>query len=304
MDESYEILCIDDGSTDGSPAILDEYGKRYAHISVMHVDNNGPSAARTLGIEASTGQYVAFADSDDHYAAGRLMRIVRQLHDHAGHGVYVFGFLERDTRDAEPWEHRPLDHCGEVVPLSDFLDAYSRPENIALMNYLFNKVYRADIAKSASFDPAVSLGEDALYNYACYASCDDVLISPVSAYVYENCSTSSLSRGEGLDHVWAAYRRILDAIGPLLAGRGLEGRLRLLQRSYTIGALHEYMRKRDIAEQDHRTVVDILAYMRANGRSWTLDGVGAFDVLLIRCVGMGGVPLGLLLCEGKRLLRR
>lgn len=304
MDEPYEIICVDDGSTDGTPAVLDDYAKRYAGVSVMHVGNNGPSAARTLGLQAATGRYMAFADSDDYYAAGRLARIVRQLRDHAGHGVYVFGFWERDTPDAEPLEHRPLDHCEKRVSVSDFLDAYSRPEHIALMNYLFNKVYRADIAKSAEFDSSVSLGEDALYSYACYTSCDDVLISPVSAYVYENCSASSLSRGKDLDHVWTAYRTILDAIEPLLAGRGLEGRLRLLQRSYAIGALHAYIRKRDIAEQDRRAAMDILVYMRANGRAWSFDGLGAFDGLLMRCVRMGYLRVGMLLCAAKRCAER
>ncbi|OZG61721.1 glycosyl transferase family 2 [Bifidobacterium myosotis] len=304
MGESYEIICVDDGSTDGTPAILDTYSEQYGSISVIRVDNNGPSAARTRGIHSTTGRYIAFVDSDDYYAAEQLERIVEELRDNEGHAVYVFGYLERDKPGKVTRKCQPSGSTEGAMLLAEFLDIYSRPENISLMNYLFNKVYRADIAKSVDFDFSVSLGEDALYNYKCYASCGDVFVSRTAAYVYENYSASSLSRGKGLDYVWRAYRTILEAIKPLLTGRGLGERFWSLQRSYAISALHEYMRKRDSTGQDRRAAKEILTYMCAEGRSWPLDGVGAFDALLMRCVRMGGVPLGLLLCEAKRLLRR
>ncbi|MBT1179931.1 glycosyltransferase family 2 protein [Bifidobacterium vespertilionis] len=304
MDEPYEIICVDDGSTDGTPIILDDYSNRYDSISVMHIDNNGPSIARNRGVHAVTGRYIVFCDSDDYYASGQLARIVKQLRDHEGHGVYVFGYWERDKPGAELKQHQPSDIIEGVVPLSKFLDVYSQPDNISLMNYLFNKVYRSDIAKSVDFDSSVSLGEDALYNYTCFVACDDVFTSRTAAYVYENYSTSSLSRGRSLDCVWTAYRMILGDIEPLLISYGLGESLRLLQRSYAISALHEYMRKRDINEQDRHAARKVLTYVRANGRSWSLDGMGPFDVLLLRCVLIGGSLLGMSLCEGKRLLKR
>lgn len=302
--EPYEIICVDDGSTDDSSRMLDDYAIGHEALSVIHIANGGPSRARERGMALAKGRYIAFADSDDYYAAGRLTRIVEQLRGHEGYGVYVFGYLERNKPEGDFKERWPSDSIEGALPLSDFLGTYSKPENISLMNYLFNKVYRADIAKSVNFDFSVSLGEDALYNYACYASCDDVFASRTSAYIYENYSASSLSRGKGLDYVWRAYRTILEAIKPLLAGYGLGERLWLLQRSYAISALHDYIRKRDSTGQDRHAAKEILTYMCAEGRSWPLDGVGAFDVLLMRCVRMGGVPLGLLLCEAKRLLRR
>lgn len=304
MNESYEIICVDDGSTDDSPAVLDDYSERYDSISVLHVDNNGPSVARTRGVQAATGRYIAFADSDDYYAAGLLSRIVGQLCDYEGYGIYVFGYLERDKPMEKPLEHRISNLVEKAMPISEFLDIYSQPENISLMNYLFNKMYRADIAKSVDFDSAVLLGEDAIYNYACYASCDDVFVSRTAAYVYENYSAGSLSRGKRLDYVWTAYQTILTAIRPLLSEHKLEERFRLLQRSYAISALHEYIRKRDIAKRDRHAVKDILTFVRAHGSSWSLDGVGTVDALLVRSVSMGCLPLGLLLCEGKRLLQR
>lgn len=61
----YDILLVDDGSTDNSPQICDDYAKAYDFISVIHKENGGLSAARNTGISNAEGEYVYFPDSDD-----------------------------------------------------------------------------------------------------------------------------------------------------------------------------------------------------------------------------------------------
>lgn len=63
--ENLEILLIDDGSTDESGAICDEYGKKDKRIRVVHQENQGLSGARNTGTALATGDYIAFVDSDD-----------------------------------------------------------------------------------------------------------------------------------------------------------------------------------------------------------------------------------------------
>ncbi len=69
-----EILLIDDGSTDSSPLICDEYSKKYPFISVIHQENKGLGGARNTGIAAASGKYLFFLDSDDFIHKEALMR--------------------------------------------------------------------------------------------------------------------------------------------------------------------------------------------------------------------------------------
>lgn len=61
----YEILLVDDGSTDRSGAICDEYAAAHAQVRVFHKPNGGVSSARNVGIDAAQGTYIFFVDSDD-----------------------------------------------------------------------------------------------------------------------------------------------------------------------------------------------------------------------------------------------
>lgn len=70
--DSFELLLIDDGSTDGSPAICDEFGRLDSRVKVFHKENGGICAARNYGMERAQGEYIAFSDHDDIVLPGFL----------------------------------------------------------------------------------------------------------------------------------------------------------------------------------------------------------------------------------------
>lgn len=65
--KQIEVICVDDGSTDGSYAILSEYAKRYNNLLLFHQKNAGSGCARNFGMQKATGEYIAFMDGDDFY---------------------------------------------------------------------------------------------------------------------------------------------------------------------------------------------------------------------------------------------
>ena len=63
-----EILCLDDGSTDGSPELLDAYAAKDARIRALHRENCGVAETRNVGVGLARGEYILFVDSDDYIA--------------------------------------------------------------------------------------------------------------------------------------------------------------------------------------------------------------------------------------------
>lgn len=75
--DNKEIILVNDGSTDNSPAICDEYTKRYDYIKVIHKANGGLSDARNKGVASATGDYILFVDSDDYIEKDSLSHIMQ-----------------------------------------------------------------------------------------------------------------------------------------------------------------------------------------------------------------------------------
>ena len=77
--DNYEVICINDGSTDGSAAILDEYAAKYPNLKVQHVANGGTAKARNLGMELAQGEYIWFVDSDDWIQPGAILALINWM---------------------------------------------------------------------------------------------------------------------------------------------------------------------------------------------------------------------------------
>ena len=69
-----EVICIDDGSTDDSAAILDFWEKRDSRLKIIHQKNQGPGVARNAGLDIARGEYICFLDADDRLSSGAALR--------------------------------------------------------------------------------------------------------------------------------------------------------------------------------------------------------------------------------------
>ena len=79
--EDWEAICVNDGSTDNSGTILEEYGHKDGRFKIVNQPNGGLSAARNTGLKTATGEYVLFLDSDDWLEGNALERVSESLTD-------------------------------------------------------------------------------------------------------------------------------------------------------------------------------------------------------------------------------
>lgn len=101
--EGCEVILVDDGSKDGSPAICDAYAAAHPElIRVLHQENAGPGAARNAGISAARGEWFLFVDSDDRLAPNALQRLRAAIAEEEA-DVISFQFYKESVK-GETWE--------------------------------------------------------------------------------------------------------------------------------------------------------------------------------------------------------
>ena len=94
---AFELICVDDGSTDNSPAILKEYAQRDSRLRILRQQNRGGGAARNLGMDNAQGEYLIFLDSDDFFRSDLLERTLGRAEE-TGADIVLFGAKKYDTK--------------------------------------------------------------------------------------------------------------------------------------------------------------------------------------------------------------
>ena len=91
-EDSYEIICINDGSTDKTKDILDNYASKEDRITVYHKINEGAAIARSYGVSKASGDYVMFVDSDDTIISNAVSSMVKIILEDRNVDIVVSGF--------------------------------------------------------------------------------------------------------------------------------------------------------------------------------------------------------------------
>lgn len=174
--EDWELLLIDDGSTDDSPAICDEYAAANSKITAIHKTNGGVSSARNVGIENAGGEYIAFIDADDYIDAEFFARMLAgDPADLVVCGFDIIGDRPFVPRLAADKENISPALAKELVVIPYYLDSP------------WAKIFKASIIKDNGllFDSNLRLSEDTLFSYQYLALAKTVTIHKDVLYYYD-----------------------------------------------------------------------------------------------------------------------
>ena len=149
--KNIEIILVDDGSTDDSGKICDEYALKNSNVEVIHSVNMGPSVARSLGVESAKGDYVMFIDSDDWVDAAICSKFISEMDRHSTDSA-MCGYVREYPYNSIPkmiYDDVKVMTGNEIQqtlcgPLNDQLKS---PENIDCLNCIPLKLYPLNSVK-------------------------------------------------------------------------------------------------------------------------------------------------------------
>lgn len=178
---NLEIILVDDGSTDGSSAVCDEYKEKDSRILVIHKENGGVSSARNAGLEMATGEWIGFVDSDDWVETDMYEYLYELAKEHETDVAQCAVAMENGSQ-------RETLFSAVNVPSKGI----TRENLKILSNSVCNKLYRSAPVNGLSFECTYPIGEDALFNVAVLARSSSFVFSPAAKYHY-NYWTGSAS---------------------------------------------------------------------------------------------------------------
>lgn len=191
--ENIEVIAVDDGSTDRSGKILDYYAEQNNRIKVLHKPNGGVSSARNAGLDAATGSYIMFIDSDDWIEEISFERLVKSASE-TGAEIILFNMVHRNIEkqtsiyDAKIFDDNLLitDEAGKRQYIyKEFLKGNR-------LNQVCRCFFKAELISEnkLKFDEDLSIGEDLVFLIGASTAAKSIL--SINDYMY-NYRFNSLS---------------------------------------------------------------------------------------------------------------
>lgn len=184
--QDFELILVDDGSTDASPSICDEYAAKDERIRVLHEPHSGVANSRQVGLEAAKGMYILYVDADDQVDPCMIADMYQVAVDQEADMVLC--------------DYRELTHEGEVYRKQEptALDGVAVLEDILdgkLYGALWNKMMRREwlLQTKAAFPQRLTMREDLVFLSQCLPYASKIAYLPKAYYGYERRNASALT---------------------------------------------------------------------------------------------------------------
>ena len=190
----WELVLVDDGSSDGSSALCDNFAKEDLRISVVHQSNKGVVCAREKGFGASSGGWILFLDGDDALNSYCLENLKQQINDNPQCDFFQFGYSWKPLI-GDKIENLPK---AEGVKSANWILAHSQKTPLEILGMcIWNKCYRRDMVMAAFGDVRdlhIAQSEDGLFAMAAFLKSSFVGFVQKSLYCYIERPDSTLHR--------------------------------------------------------------------------------------------------------------
>lgn len=181
--EDFEVLLVNDGSTDGSANILEEYAAKDSRFRVYSKINTGVSDTRNFGLDHATGKYIQFMDADDWLPKDSMSALVRTMEEK--NCDLVIGDFYRVVGESVARKGNII--SDDVLSIRDFAEYFMESPADYYYGALWNKLYRASVIRQhhLRFDAELQWCEDFVFNldYLVYSETVYALRIPVYYYV-------------------------------------------------------------------------------------------------------------------------
>ena len=166
--KDYELILVDDGSTDGSGALCDEYALTNENVLVKHMENQGVSVARNTGIELAKGEYICFVDSDDYVEKDFLQEMVGKAEEGFDFVLTAYQWVDDYNCNAFKTVIYIEKESYSVADKNSLMNL----SNLVLLSQPWNKLFKREIIidNHIRMPENISLGEDTVFVFR-YLSC-------------------------------------------------------------------------------------------------------------------------------------
>lgn len=188
--KNLEIILVDDGSSDNCPQICDNWAEKDSRIKVIHKKNDGAASARNSGLDAATGEYIGFIDSDDYIDSNMYQIMLDQIIDNDADASRCGVVRELGNGETEEWGTGNSDII--IVDNKQLLADVG--EAVGLLPVAcYNKLFKSSCIGNIRFDTSFKFAEDTLFNFMVAKNIRKMVYNDVDRYhyVYNDMSITS-----------------------------------------------------------------------------------------------------------------
>ena len=185
---NIEIICVNDGSTDNSQKILEEYSQKDKRVKILQKENGGQASARNKGMEIAKGDFIGFMDSDDLIPEDYYEKLYKNALIHNADIVQCRYFMVYEDGKEEPWDLNP-----EIMALESRNRHFKNRLMLAYSSgVVWNKIYKAEILKDIRFIDDSSPWEDNPFIIMALQQANKIVSVPDTYYFYLQRNNSSI----------------------------------------------------------------------------------------------------------------